>query len=114
MKHLESSLSDLSTRVPGFSLGLSPRSVSLHWLPAAKRTKKQALPDRRGRSVDVVQKDVPIYYEWVATLDGFVNATIRAQVTVPATWSKQNYGDGDLVKKGQVLFEIDPEPLRLL
>jgi membrane fusion protein, multidrug efflux system len=56
--------------------------------------------------VDVIQKDVPIYAEWVATLDGYVNATIRAQVT--GYLVKQNYIEGDLVKKGQVLFEIDP------
>jgi membrane fusion protein, multidrug efflux system len=56
--------------------------------------------------VDVVQKDVPVYSEWVGSLDGLVNATIRAQVT--GYLIKQNYKEGDLVKKGQVLFEIDP------
>jgi membrane fusion protein (multidrug efflux system) len=56
--------------------------------------------------VDVVQTDVPIYSEWVGTLDGLVNATIRAQVT--GYLIKQDYKEGDFVKKGQVLFEIDP------
>lgn len=56
--------------------------------------------------VDVIQKDVPIYYEWVGTADGFINATIRAQVS--GYLIKQNYQEGDFVKKGQVLFEIDP------
>jgi membrane fusion protein, multidrug efflux system len=56
--------------------------------------------------VEVVKKDVPVYSEWVATLDGFVNATIKAQVQ--GYLIKQNYKEGDLVKKGQVLFEIDP------
>jgi len=55
---------------------------------------------------EVVQKDVPIFAEWVGTLDGFVNATIRAQVQ--GYLIKQNYQEGDLVRKGQVLFEIDP------
>ena len=55
---------------------------------------------------DVVQKDVPIFAEWVGTLDGMVNATIRAQVQ--GYLIKQNYKEGDLVKKDQVLFEIDP------
>ena len=54
----------------------------------------------------VIQKDVPIYREWIATLDGSVNATIRAQVQ--GYLIKQNYHEGDLVRKGQVLFEIDP------
>jgi membrane fusion protein, multidrug efflux system len=56
--------------------------------------------------VEVLRKDVPIYAEWVATLDGMVNATIKAQVQ--GYLVKQNYKEGDLVKKGQVLFEIDP------
>ncbi len=54
----------------------------------------------------VIQKDVPVYKEWIGTLDGMVNATIRAQVQ--GYLIKQNYRDGDLVKKGQILFEIDP------
>jgi len=55
---------------------------------------------------EVIRKDVPIYTEWVGTTDGLVNATIQAQVT--GYLVKQNYREGDLVKKGQVLFEIDP------
>jgi multidrug efflux pump subunit AcrA (membrane-fusion protein) len=54
----------------------------------------------------VVQKDVPIYSEWVGSLDGDVNATIRPQVT--GYLVKQNYREGDPVKRGQTLFEIDP------
>jgi membrane fusion protein (multidrug efflux system) len=54
----------------------------------------------------VIQKDVPVYKEWIGTLDGMVNATIRAQVQ--GYLIKQNYRDGELVKKGQILFEIDP------
>jgi membrane fusion protein (multidrug efflux system) len=56
--------------------------------------------------VEVIQKDVPVYGEWVGTLDGSVNATIRAQVQ--GYLIKQNYKEGDFVKKDQVLFEIDP------
>jgi len=56
--------------------------------------------------MEVIQKDVPIQHEWVGTTDGMVNATIRAQVT--GYLIRQNYKEGDLVKKGQVLFEIDP------
>ncbi len=55
---------------------------------------------------EVTQKDVPVYAEWVGTLDGLVNATIRAQVQ--GYLVKQNYKEGDLVRKGQVLFQIDP------
>ena len=56
--------------------------------------------------VSVAQKDVPIYMEWIGSLDGDVNAVIRPQVT--GYLIKQNYREGDLVKKGQPLFEIDP------
>jgi len=55
---------------------------------------------------EVLQKDVPVYAEWVGTLDGTVNATIRAQVQ--GYLVQQNYKEGDFVKKDQVLFEIDP------
>src|SRR5258708_23116706 len=56
----------------------------------------------------VEQRDVPVYSEWVATLDGYVNAEIRPQVS--GSIINQNYTEGSLVRKGQVLFEIDPRP----
>lgn len=56
--------------------------------------------------VTVEQKDVPIYYEWVGTTDGLVNAKIRAQVT--GYLRKQHFREGASVKKGDLLFEIDP------
>ena len=56
----------------------------------------------------VEQRDVPLYGEWVATLDGYVNAEIRPQVS--GYIIKQDYTEGSLVRKGQVLFEIDPRP----
>jgi RND family efflux transporter MFP subunit len=58
--------------------------------------------------VAVEQRDVPVYSEWVATLDGYVNAEIRPQVS--GYIIKQDYTEGSLVRKGQVLFEIDPRP----
>ncbi len=56
--------------------------------------------------VSVAQRDVPIYMEWIGSLEGDVNAVIRPQVT--GYLIKQNYREGDLVKQGQALFEIDP------
>ena len=58
----------------------------------------------------VEQKDVPIYSEWIGTLDGYVNADIKAQVS--GYLLKQNYTEGSFVQKGQVLFEIDPRPFQ--
>ena len=51
-------------------------------------------------------RDVPIYQEWVGSLDGNVNAVIKPQVS--GYLIKQNYSEGEVVNKGQVLFEIDP------
>jgi RND family efflux transporter MFP subunit len=58
----------------------------------------------------VEQKDVPIYGEWIGTLDGFTNADVRAQVT--GYLLRQAYQEGAFVKKGQLLFEIDPRPFQ--
>ncbi len=58
----------------------------------------------------VETRDVPVYREWVATLDGYVNAEIRPQVS--GYIIRQNYTEGSLVHKGQVLFEIDPRPFQ--
>jgi RND family efflux transporter MFP subunit len=60
--------------------------------------------------MEVVQRDVPVYSEWVATLDGYVNAQIKPQVT--GYLIKQNYKEGYFVRKGEVLFEIDPRPFQ--
>jgi RND family efflux transporter MFP subunit len=56
----------------------------------------------------VEQRDVPIYGEWIGTLDGLVDADVRAQVT--GYLLKQAYMEGSFVRKGQLLFEIDPRP----
>lgn len=58
----------------------------------------------------VIQQDVPVYNEWVATLDGYVNAQMRPQVS--GYIIKQDYKEGSFVRKGQVLFEIDPRPFK--
>jgi RND family efflux transporter MFP subunit len=58
----------------------------------------------------VVQKDVRIYSEWVATLDGYVNAQIQPQVS--GYLIKQDYHEGSFVQKDDVLFEIDPRPFQ--
>ncbi len=56
----------------------------------------------------VIQQDVPLYTECISTLDGYVNAEIRPQVS--GYLLKQNYLEGTVVAKGQTLFEIDPRP----
>lgn len=58
----------------------------------------------------VIQEDVPIHSEWVATLDGYVNAQIQPQVS--GYLIKQDYKEGSYVQKDAVLFEIDPRPFQ--
>jgi RND family efflux transporter MFP subunit len=60
--------------------------------------------------VEVIQKDVPIYSEWVGTLDGSVNALIRAQVS--GYLMRRPYTEGGYVKKGDLLFELDPSKFK--
>jgi membrane fusion protein (multidrug efflux system) len=56
--------------------------------------------------VKAIQMDVPVHAEWVATLDGYINAQIQPQVS--GYLIRQNYQEGSYVHKGDVLFEIDP------
>ncbi|HEY3741536.1 MAG TPA: efflux RND transporter periplasmic adaptor subunit [Bryobacteraceae bacterium] len=58
----------------------------------------------------VQQKDLPIEREWIGTLDGLVNAAVKAQVS--GNLLTQNYAEGSFVRKGQLLFEIDSRPLQ--
>ena len=64
----------------------------------------------RVQVAPVVQKDVSIYSEWVATVDGYVNAQIQPQVS--GYLIKQDYQEGSFVHKDEVLFEIDPRPFQ--
>src|SRR5580658_2264119 len=69
-----------------------------------------APPVPKVEVTSVIQKDVPIEGEWVGTLEGYVNAQISPQVS--GYLIRQDYKEGALVRKGQVLFEIDPRPFQ--
>lgn len=58
----------------------------------------------------VVQQDVPVVTEWIATLDGSVNADIRPKVE--GYLLRQFYKEGQFVHAGALLFEIDPRQFR--
>ncbi len=83
---------------------------SLAMLGCARTQASGPPPAPEVRVTPVIQRDVPVYSEWVATLDGYVNAQIRPQVS--GYIIKQDYKEGSLVRKGQVLFEIDPRPFK--
>jgi RND family efflux transporter MFP subunit len=81
----------------------------------AVRPSRHALGAMAGATPDVEvvkvqQEDVPIYGEWIGTLDGLVNADVRAQVT--GYLLKQGYQEGAFVRQGQLLFQIDPRPFQ--
>ncbi|MGA2772990.1 MAG: efflux RND transporter periplasmic adaptor subunit [Bryobacteraceae bacterium] len=97
------------------------RRASFYFIPAlallslaAGGCRQQAAPAAMGRMAPevsvtpVAQRDVPVLGEWVATLDGYVNAQIQPQVS--GYLIRQNYQEGSFVREGQVLFEIDPRP----
>jgi membrane fusion protein (multidrug efflux system) len=75
-----------------------------------KAATPQGFPPPQVGVVTVVKRDVPIYGDWVATLDGFVNANIQPQVS--GYLIRQTYQEGSFVRKGDALFEIDPRPFQ--
>ena len=76
----------------------------------SKGTAAPAAPPAVVEVADVVQQDTPIYSEWIAILDGYVNAQIQPHVS--GYIIRQNYKEGSVVKEGDVLFEIDPRPFK--
>jgi membrane fusion protein (multidrug efflux system) len=53
----------------------------------------------------VTETNVPVYRNWVGSLEADVNATISAQVS--GYLLEQDYKEGQMVKKGDLLFKID-------
>ena len=97
-----------------FGVGARICFVAVALVVLASCSKTDSAPKAAGSpAVEVVaveQKDVPIYGEWIGTLDGFTNADVRAQVA--GYLLRQAYREGAFVKKGQLLFEIDSRPFQ--
>jgi membrane fusion protein (multidrug efflux system) len=95
-------------------LVLLPAALSVLCGCSARATssnkKDQPPPPLNVEVATVVQRDVPVYGDWVATLDGYVNATIQPQVS--GYLIRQNYREGSEVHTGDVLFQIDPRPFQ--
>src|SRR5579859_1058100 len=92
---------------------LAPVALAIFLFPVSSCTSTQANPAPPPPTVEVtevVQKDVPIYSEWIAVLDGYVNAQIQPHVSGYVI--RQDYREGSVVQKGQVLFQIDPRPFK--
>jgi RND family efflux transporter MFP subunit len=100
--------------------GTSPRSCLLWILPllavlaiatgCAHTSGAVTDPPLQVEVADVEQRDVPLYKVWIGTLDGLVNADIKAEVS--GYLIKQAYTEGTFVKQGQLLFQIDPRPFQ--
>lgn len=81
----------------------------------AGRSKVKATPRRPSplpnvEVAPVEQRNVPVYDEWIGTLAGMVNANVKAEVT--GYLLRRDYKEGSFVRKGQLLFEIDPRPFK--
>ena len=96
---------------PASRLVLALLLVSVSFVVGCGKTNAApAVPVPEVEVANVVQKDVPIFSEWVATLDGYVNAQIQPQVT--GYIIRQSYKEGSFVRKGQILFQIDRRPFQ--
>ena len=74
----------------------------------AEQSKPAAPPPPQVLVTPVVQRDVPIYSEWLGTTDGSINAQIRARVQ--GYLQQRHYREGTFVRAGELLFTIDPRP----
>jgi RND family efflux transporter MFP subunit len=94
------------------SIALVSAVLLLHALGCSNGNVRAAAPPPPPvvEVASVIQKDVPVQGEWVGTLEGYVNAQIQPQVS--GYLIRQDYREGGLVKKGQLLFEIDPRPFQ--
>ena len=80
--------------------------VVVSFLGGCRQRAAPTPPPPTVQVVPVVQRDVPIFHEWVGNLDGFVNAEIKPQVS--GYVMAQVYRDGAYVRGNEVLFLIDP------
>ena len=104
---------NLRSRILVWGAGLAAAALFLAISGCSSANSATSGPQMPPPEVEVArveQRDVPITREWIGTLNGMVNAAIKAEVT--GYLLKQNYTEGSAVKKGQLLFEIDPRPFQ--
>lgn len=116
LAHLTSGIPNLATRGSGCkNLWVIGCLLLLLIFAEACKTKSAVAAPATPPAVqvaEVIQRDVPVYHEWISTLDGYVNAIIQPQVS--GYLIQQNYREGALVRKNEVLFKIDPRPFQAL
>lgn len=79
-------------------------------LTGCKKKQTAPPPPPEVLEITVTPTNVPIFQEWIGTLDGSVNAQIRAQVS--GYLLAQDYAEGSEVKAGDLMFQIDPRPFQ--
>ena len=87
---------------------LTAATLGLLPLAGCHKAAPSAPPPLSVDTAAATMQTVPVFGNWVATLDGLVNAQIQPQVGGYVI--RQDYKEGTEVRKGQVLFEIDPRP----
>jgi len=98
-------------RIVGVTTALLAAAATIFLVDRSKTTAAAVPPAPRQVEVATVeQRDLPIEREWIGALDGLVDADIKAQVT--GYLLRQDYQEGSFVRKGQLLFEIDPRPFQ--
>src|SRR5215469_7707766 len=95
--------------VAGILLAVLVIALVLGGALKGKKAPQAAMPPE-VEVVQVEQRDVPIYGEWIGTLVGMVDADVKAQVQ--GYLLTKNYTEGSSVRKGQLLFQIDPRPFQ--
>jgi RND family efflux transporter MFP subunit len=90
---------------PGLAIALS---AALFDACSSSKASPAPPPPPEVSVITVQPENVSLSTEWIATLDGYVNAQIRPQV--PGYLVRRDYEEGTIVRKDQVLFEIDPRP----
>ncbi len=92
------------------AVGFPVLAAALLAAGCARPTVHASPPPAEVEVAPVVQRDVPVYGEWIGTLQGYENAQIQPQVS--GYLIRQDYREGAFVRRGQVLFEIDPRPFQ--
>jgi membrane fusion protein, multidrug efflux system len=85
-------------------------ALAATWSGCKDDRKAPVMPPMDVLVTQVKAEDVPVYREWVATTDGYINAQIRAKVQ--GYLLSRDYKEGSVVKAGDVLFQLDPRQFK--
>ena len=96
--------------IPAGRAAVAVIAILVFCVAGCKPASENSPPPPLVEVATVMRGDPQIYHEWIGTLDGLVNAQIRAQVS--GYLLTQDYHEGDGVRKGDPLFEIDPRPFQ--